>query len=173
MSLPLTTRFGANPLLDLELANKNYVDNAGGGAIILNAIKTADQIVNNSTTMVNITEFVFAALANTRYSIFALLFCTTNTTADMKIGFTIPAGAAGHKTRSSDWETGNMAVADIIQTARLVVGNSTTRFIPVACDVNMGGTAGNVQMQYAQNTATVVDTIIFQGSFFQVIVQHP
>jgi len=31
MSLPLVTRFGADPLLDLEVANKQYVDNSGGG----------------------------------------------------------------------------------------------------------------------------------------------
>jgi len=28
MSLPLVTRFGADPLLDLEVANKRYVDNS-------------------------------------------------------------------------------------------------------------------------------------------------
>jgi len=32
MSLPLVTRFGADPLLDLEVANKQYVDNSGGGS---------------------------------------------------------------------------------------------------------------------------------------------
>jgi len=32
MSLPLVTRFGADPLLDLEVANKRYVDNSSGGA---------------------------------------------------------------------------------------------------------------------------------------------
>jgi len=31
MSLPLVTRFGADPLLDLEVANKRYVDNSSGG----------------------------------------------------------------------------------------------------------------------------------------------
>jgi len=31
MSLPLVTRFGADPLLDLEVANKRYVDSSGGG----------------------------------------------------------------------------------------------------------------------------------------------
>jgi len=32
LSLPLVTRFGADPLLDLEVANKRYVDSSGGGA---------------------------------------------------------------------------------------------------------------------------------------------
>jgi len=32
MSFPLTTRFGADPLIDEELANKRYVDASGGGA---------------------------------------------------------------------------------------------------------------------------------------------
>jgi len=32
MSLPLVTRFGADPLLDLEVANKRYVDASGGGS---------------------------------------------------------------------------------------------------------------------------------------------
>jgi len=48
MSLPLVTRFGADPLLDLEVANKRYVDTSGGGATI-----TAQEVVltsNFSTT---------------------------------------------------------------------------------------------------------------------------
>jgi len=32
MSLPLTTRFGADPVQDLEIANKRYVDNNASGA---------------------------------------------------------------------------------------------------------------------------------------------
>jgi len=32
MSLPLVTRFGADPSQDLEVANKRYVDSSGGGA---------------------------------------------------------------------------------------------------------------------------------------------
>jgi len=31
MSFPLTTRFGADPTRDLEVANKRYVDASGGG----------------------------------------------------------------------------------------------------------------------------------------------
>jgi len=32
MSLPLTTRFGVDPTVDEELANKRYVDNSSGGS---------------------------------------------------------------------------------------------------------------------------------------------
>jgi len=44
MSLPLVTRFGADPLLDLEVANKQYVDNSsggGGGKFYFHAFNTA------------------------------------------------------------------------------------------------------------------------------------
>jgi len=50
MSFPLVTRFGADPIKDLELANKRYVDNAGGGVDIgCKVTKSADQSIANTT----------------------------------------------------------------------------------------------------------------------------
>jgi len=48
MSLPLVTRFGADPLLDLEVANKRYVDNSTGGGGFWVTGSTLSQVnVNN------------------------------------------------------------------------------------------------------------------------------
>jgi len=46
MSLPLVTRFGADPLLDLEVANKRYVDNNASGALQMMAQAFHDTITN-------------------------------------------------------------------------------------------------------------------------------
>jgi len=47
MSLPLVTRFGADPIQDLEVANKRYVDNTSGGDSIM-AHSLASNIGNGS-----------------------------------------------------------------------------------------------------------------------------
>jgi len=47
MSLPLVTRFGADPLLDLEVANKRYVDNNAAGGIFLLTINQTAFVTNN------------------------------------------------------------------------------------------------------------------------------
>jgi len=54
MSLPLVTRFGADPLLDLEVANKRYVDSSGGGGT---QTTQEDALSGNfSTTSTSITD---------------------------------------------------------------------------------------------------------------------
>jgi len=55
MSLPLVTRFGADPLLDLEVANKRYVDSSGGGGSdnsckVTNSV--AQSVPNNTVTTI-------------------------------------------------------------------------------------------------------------------------
>jgi len=49
MSLPLVTRFGADPLLDLEVANKRYVDNSAGGinSAVVGQIGNQSFAINN------------------------------------------------------------------------------------------------------------------------------
>jgi len=56
MSLPLVTRFGADPILDLEVANKRYVDTSGGGATVTIQNITAASFSTSSTSFVDWTD---------------------------------------------------------------------------------------------------------------------
>jgi len=76
MSLPLVTRFGADPLLDLEVANKQYVDNnTGSGFFILGARH------NGYTTNSNVFGTIFSN--NTRVA------TESQMTAQIFQGFTV------------------------------------------------------------------------------------
>jgi len=50
MSLPLVTRFGANPTVPLEVANKAYVDAGGGGSSLVFMPRWGDQTDTALTT---------------------------------------------------------------------------------------------------------------------------
>jgi len=52
----LVTRFGADPLQDLEVANKRYVDNSSGGGIL--------EILNQSNTQFDTTSTSFILIDN-------------------------------------------------------------------------------------------------------------
>jgi len=56
LSLPLTTRFGADPLLDFELANKQYVDNSSGGGFWA---EVARETLSVASTTIDLTSIPF------------------------------------------------------------------------------------------------------------------
>jgi len=160
MSLPLVTRFGADPLLDLELANKQYVDNRAG-LIIANIVNTTLETVNNSTTFVDITDFVVALDANTRFSYLMYLVHTTNATADFKYIASVPAGAAGTRSNSNAWQSDAPQTTNDIAVARNVNAITSSQQIVMSMGtIITGGTAGNLQFQFSQKNATVVNTTV-------------
>lgn len=122
--------------------------------------KTADETVNNSDALQNDDDLLFAMTASTTYEIELLLLISSNATADFKMAFTLPAGAdmiwflPATATLASEGST-----AEGISITGTTVEGYLIRGI-VRCDT----TAGNLQLQWAQNTATVVDTIVYANS---------
>jgi len=81
LSLPLVTRFGADPSVDLEVANKRYVDTSGGGATVTTQrVALASDFSTSSTSFVDITgiTITLATRAGGKYySVFvAIVFQT-------------------------------------------------------------------------------------------------
>jgi len=171
---PKVTRFGALPLIDSELATKLYVDNSSGGGGLgapqFFVTKVTDlPVVNNSEVMVDDDELLFAALANKTYIGFMYFFCKGGTTPDIKVAFTLPAGASGIWLNGL-WRAGTSldgfvnAVTPDVHSTSVTNGNYLARFFKIVTV----GTAGDCQIQLAQNVATVSDTVIDIGS--QLIV---
>ena len=126
--------------------------------------KTADQTVNNSTTLVNDTDLVVPLLANRKYYWFMRVRFKSDSTPDLKISWTVPSGATGGRRR----EINNATEVSYGTSSNWSGSTGVDRQGYAAGYVETGGTAGNLQFQWAQNTADVSDTKVYKGSVFTV-----
>ena len=136
------------------------------------ATTTSDQIVNNSTAVVDST-LVGALDANAEYEFDATLLYDGNTTADTRTTFTVPSGATfgwssvGPITTATGFAA-NLTTYGWITTANVAlhgtVGAGTAVAVRVRGRVTTGATAGNLQHRFAQSTADVSDTKLLAGS---------
>ena len=135
-------------------------------------IKTADQTVNNSTTLVNDSLLKSTLAVSTRYAFECFVVYDSSAVADIKVAFTVPAAATIHYSTIARGAT--LAVA-------YAVSNASAGTIGIGADaagtfasaliighVSMSTTAGDLQLQWAQNTAEVSDTIMKAGSWLRV-----
>jgi len=122
---------------------------------------SADQAATqNSTTMQNVTALGFSAAANTTYVFDAWIpIDDSNVTADSKYTFTTPTGST-LDILTDYYGSATTNVICNITTSATACANTTVNlanhFIEVRGTVANGGTAGTVQFQFAQNTATAV-----------------
>jgi hypothetical protein len=127
-------------------------------------VKTSDQNVGPSNTVLtDVTECGVAVVANAVYEFRAYLQYSSNTTADVKFGFTGPVGAAMDYgfllfNVSAVWIVGRTTLgisfgADGGNTFATCHGSFTT-----------GANAGTFQLQAAQNTSTAVTTNVEAGT---------
>lgn len=120
----------------------------------------ADQAATqSSTTMQSVTTLGFTANANTSYVFDAWIpINDSNTTADAKYTFTAPTGATINVMTLYSSTTAATNVICNITTSGTACANTTVNianhFIQVRGMATIGGTAGTIQFQFAQNTAT-------------------
>jgi len=133
------------------------------------ARKTADQIVNNSTTFVNDTHLSFAVAANEVWVMTFYLRVVTNATADIKFEWTYPSGTASV---GGVWPSTTLTLTDLSMAASaspltalsMGVASSTDVLVVIPLHFINGVTAGTFQLRWAQNTANVSDTKLLTGS---------
>jgi hypothetical protein len=144
----------------------------------LNAIRTltirkpADEIVNNSAVYQNDNDFFFSVAANEVWAFQLGMRVTSNTTADIKFQWTVPSGMTGRWWGLYQNGDGTLVVsaktADLITSPFTIPwGGVSEGFINWSGTAVNSSTAGTLQLQWAQGTATVVDTKIMQDSFLQ------
>lgn len=143
------------------------------------ARKAADQTVNNSIVLVNDSDLVVAnLLANATYVFRGyIIYSSTTATPDMRMAFTIPAGAA------MNWNPNGMDTTTTSDSGPVRMSSSTggtTLFKSVgtvaATDVvalpsgivAVGATPGSLQFMWCQNAATVENTIVRANSWLYV-----
>jgi hypothetical protein len=135
--------------------------------------KASDQTVT-VTTLTNDSDLFFAVAANERWFVECSLLIDSNATADFNSSFTVPAGAtmkwgALDTGSSTQWVYTTVTVP----TALADAGGTKAVQSPAAGTiwglilrgiVQVGGTAGNVQLQWAQNAGPSGSTIVKAGS---------
>lgn len=131
-------------------------------------VKSVDESVNNSAVLQNDDELFFPMDANSIYE-FSYYLKTTSPTAapDGQLAFTGPAGAIASIMSTLITAAGAGGVSG------LTLGNATNFRIDAAANYGLicgrglvtTTNAGNLQLQWAQNTPTVENTSVQAGSF--------
>jgi len=124
-------------------------------------VLAADQAATqSSTTMQNVTTLGFAAAANTTYVFDAWIpINDSNATADSKYTFTTPTGATLNIMTNYYSAATTNVICNIVASGTACANttvNLAAHFIQVRGMVLNSTTAGTVQFQFAQNTATAV-----------------
>ena len=137
--------------------------------------KTADQSVTNSTTLVNDTHLKIALIANEVWVFEACLFTGGPTAGDIKIAFTVPAGAT-LKWSGSGLVTTAASLADLVLVGITTASGGESGFgtltgtdsmIRLAGTVVNGATPGDLQLRFAQQVADGSPSSIFINSWLR------
>lgn len=133
--------------------------------------KTADETVNNSTALQNDDHLLVALPTAGTFGFQMVLFYDSSTTADFKAAFTMPAGATmlwggvgPATTAGSSVGDGQFLTTTVSGTAipygGAGTGTTNTLMLVVNGEITMGGTSGNLQLQWAQNTLDATNTVV-------------
>jgi len=215
MSLPKTTRYGVDPLLAEELANKRYVDAqtgagidlstlgdlhgfstvdaripigtndqvltadsaqalglkwaaaAGGGLTFAKDVKPADETVTSTTTLQDDDDLVITPNINKTYGYMLMCMFTSDTPAGFRYAASIPSGATMTRVAGQNWNSTLEGTMEDMTTAKSVTTSGTfNHIIQVVGRLIMGGTAGDVNFQWAQNISDAADTTVQEGAFW-------
>jgi hypothetical protein len=144
-------------LVDDSILNTHIRDNfLAIGPTITRARTTADVSVVASTTLANLTGISFAIGASEIWTVALHGMVSIDATGDYKSNWTVPSGATGHH-----WVVGASVGAsrqDFTTAAVLGVTATTEYGIDEFAAIVNSTTAGTVQFQFAQNSASGTDT---------------
>ena len=120
--------------------------------------KSADQTVNNSEALVNVTDLVLAVGVDEVWQIELMIFTqSASGTPDVDYAFSVPSNGVIRKVKYWESETASGFLNGVSEETLAGVDSteksSGTRYVYIG-----GDTAGNVQLQFAQHVATVEDT---------------
>jgi len=143
------------------------------------AVKPGDESVTDSAALQNDNDLFLVLPATGTFAFIAALYCQSTVaqgSGDIKMAFTWPAGA------SSSWSTlGNAASSGAgvsmnavrnTSGASLSCGVGATE-VPVVLfgTIVMGGTAGDLQLEWAQNTAAASQSITVKAQSWLIAWQ--
>lgn len=121
--------------------------------------------VNNSTVFVNDSQLLLPLAASAVYELRGNILYTTNSTATIKFGWTFPTGTTMHYLGSvipsgqTTWQSFSLIQTDVL------AADESPSIARVEGLVIVSTTAGNLQLQFAQNTANASNTTLNADSY--------
>jgi hypothetical protein len=140
------------------------------GATIKSVRKSSNQSVTSSTTLVDDSQLLFAVEANATYlfNIFLWVYAADGT-PDIKLTVTGPSGSSIAFSPSTYYATGDGTTAlGTVATGGVTFGafvDANERNQLYFGSILNGGTAGNLQFRWAQNTSSGTATTVKAGSY--------
>jgi len=134
-------------------------------------LKSADEVINNISTLQDDNELVFTAGANEVCYLTYWLMYRSGTTPDIKFQFSLPTGgvmqAVPQDVISVIAAQGGITPWDGTGSSIIFngAGAAVTQIVIIWALYVGGGIAGNIILRWAQNTADVSDTKVLQNSF--------
>lgn len=128
---------------------------------------SVDQNVGPSnTTLQDVTDALVAVVANAVYGFQLDLQYSSNSTADIKLGWTVPTGASMDYAFMAFNVSGTWVVGRTTHSSTVGFdGANTSAYLSGV--IVTGANAGNVQLQAAQNTSTAVSTLVEAGTLLR------
>lgn len=123
--------------------------------------KTADETVNNSTTLQNDDALLLAMAASEVWQFEIFIKATSSAVADFKLGWSVPTGT------TMRWKISAGGQLDTLNETQTYTANMDgTSGDTIVCHgiIMVSTTAGNVVLQWAQNTAEVSNTVVEANS---------
>ena len=151
----------------------SYIQNLVSELRPIFARKTADETVTNATTgatLQNDDELFVSVAASTVYRFECNLGITTPTTTDFKCLFTFPSGLTMKYTLiCTTAGAGALYPFNLDQTTTVTIeGNASAQGAVFQGIIIVGSTAGTLQLQWAQGTATASNTTVSAGSYLML-----
>lgn len=135
---------------------------------------TADQVLSNTTTLTNITSLVAPVPSAGTIHWEAFMFYDSSATEKIQFAFTWPAGVSAPRWGGAALDTTATTATGSVKMAitagsgtGIGYGSAGIGTLVVAHfwgRMAMGGTGGNLQMQFAQNSAAATNTTVRIGS---------
>ena len=147
---------------------------------IYTAIKTKRDylITGNQTTTSNlasaVTELVYSASANKRYSVSGYIRIGCNNTGGVRLSVTIPSGASMAIALNGISNSGTSLLYSNINISNTLTGGAYNTFngtsiINVSGEVELSSTAGNIQFNFASTTNLQTSTIYQLGTLLNFV----
>lgn len=151
-------------------------------ALPLYGSATADTSKTSNTTLGDATGLAVALEADSIYIWDAYIAYDAGATGDLKLAWSVPSGTTGHwcmwgLSTATTGSIGDMVAirATSYGATTLTLGGSASfsGFLAArgAGYIDTAGTAGNFQLQFAQNTSNGTSTILKGGSWVRVVKQ--
>lgn len=130
--------------------------------------KTANETVNNSTTLQNDDELAIAVEANLTYDFDCELIYNSGATPDLKFGWTYPSGLTMFYAVYAAGGGTFLGYNEIETSVPAVDGAGAAVGVLLKGTVFVSATAGTLQLQWAQQTLNASNTIVQTGSYIRL-----